>query len=190
MRRNFCNVGDAVITEASSVIEGTISISSATCFNYLPPEGFTTGIDEIDVVGCNTSGECDTILVTVTIACPAPDASDDIGGTMVGQMLNLNVLENDAQICDYILSATLIGEAQMGEAVLDSNGNLSYTPNETAAGQEILEYIACNDCANALCDTANIIITVGDTFNQPPIAVDDQSFTLLNTPIDIFHIIE
>ncbi len=181
----FCNVSDAMITGLSSVFESTLSINSAVCFGYTPPSGFA-GIDEVEVIGCNELGVCDTLTVTVEVKCPAPTANDDVGATMVGQLLSLNVLENDAQTCDYTLSATLIGGAQMGEAAITSNGDLSYTPNEGATGQEILTYIACNNCSESLCDTAIVTITVGELVNQAPIAVDDEGITLPNTLLQIF----
>ncbi|MEZ4887550.1 MAG: Ig-like domain-containing protein [Chitinophagales bacterium] len=181
----FCNVSDAMITGLSSVFEATLNINSTSCFGYIPPSGFT-GVDEVEVFGCNALGECDTILVTIEVKCPAPNANDDAGAAMVGQPLNLNVLENDAQTCDYTLSATLIGDAQMGSVSLQSNGDLSYTPNEGASGQEILTYLACNDCSQSLCDTAIVTITIGGMGNnQPPIAVDDNIVTQLNQLIGI-----
>ncbi|MFK7904729.1 MAG: Ig-like domain-containing protein, partial [Chitinophagales bacterium] len=181
----FCNVNDAVITGLSSVFEATLNINSATCFNYAAPEGFA-GLDEVDVIGCNMDGECDTILVTVLVACPVPTANDDTGTIAVEETLNLNVLENDAQKCDYTLSASLIGGAQMGEVALESNGDLSYTPNQGAMGQEILTYVACNDCSQSLCDTATVTIMVGDGVNQAPIAANDNALTLPNTATEVF----
>ena len=181
----FCNVSDAMITSVSSVLDATVSISSVDCFSYFPPEGFS-GIDEVDVIGCNTLGECDTLLVTVEVKCPAPTANDDVGSIEVNEVFNFNVLENDAQECDYTLSTTLIGEAQMGEAALASNGDLSYTPNENASGQEILTYVACNNCSESLCDTAIVTITIGEIANQAPIAENDNALTLPATPIQVF----
>ena len=67
---------------------------------------------------------------------------------------------------------------------VNPDGSLTYTPDPGFSGQDTLIYQVCDDGTPlpAQCDTALVVINVGD-INDPPVAVFDRDTTEEDTPV-------
>ena len=63
----LCNLepGSYSLTEVNSIFNCSIQILNDTCFSYLPLPGLP--FDTLNIIGCNETGICDTILMSVVI---------------------------------------------------------------------------------------------------------------------------
>lgn len=190
----FCALSDfddVAIVDASTTFNCSINLLNDTCIRYTPLPGFV-GTDWVTLIGCSeSSGVCDTLIVTINVGCTQPVAQDD-NVTTEGQIVSLNVLNNDNELCGYDLSADLLLQPQHGTATLSVGGTLSYNPDDDYSGTDFITYLACNDCSPARCDTALVIITVNGTTPPPPppppaavIAQPDVVQTRFNTNVTI-----
>jgi VCBS repeat-containing protein len=97
----------------------------------------------------------------------APVASDDIATTNEDTMLSINVLANDTDVDNDILSVTY-ASANNGIVVVNSNGELEYTPNANFTGEDIIVY-TIND-GNGATDTASVGVSVNPVNDSPTIS--------------------
>ncbi|MEZ5006689.1 MAG: Ig-like domain-containing protein [Chitinophagales bacterium] len=118
-------------------------------------------------------------------------AINDINATLSNMPVIGNVIRNDFDVeQDNILfsrflspatnnsivsGAVINGKSLTGDAVnnagiltFNANGRYEYTPSNDFSGQVIVPYISCDDGAIVVCDTAYLIINVGD-FPNPNI---------------------
>ncbi|MEZ4885247.1 MAG: Ig-like domain-containing protein [Chitinophagales bacterium] len=175
----FCDLEGAGIVSVKPIFQCSIDILSDSCFTYIPLPGFF-GSDNLEIIGCNSEGVCDTIYVKANIGCVQPIAEDDAGQVLSGEMVNIDILDNDYDPCGSELNPAIITQAANGTATINQNGTLNYNSNSGFEGTETITYIACNQCDDGpLCDTAKVVITVTPNGNEtfPPIAVDDNVTT-------------
>jgi len=81
----------------------------------------------------------------------------------------------------------IITDVTDGSTSVDpGTGIVTYTPDADFHGSDTLIYVVCDDGnpLPALCDTAEVIITV-EPVNDPPIAVDDSATTDEETPVTV-----
>lgn len=130
--------------------------SDPLCIEYA---GIRTGQDSARVRLCSSAGNCDTLLLVITVSDSPlpPELQDDQGQTVAGQRLILAPLENDqlkASITDF-------GLLETGSAIaasLQGDRSLSYfAPIDQCDFTDELRYFVCT--ANG-CDTARIEIAV------------------------------
>jgi hypothetical protein len=100
----------------------------------------------------------------------APVARDDSVSTAFNTPVNINVVANDSDVdADLILSSvTVVSGPGNGSAMPNGDGTVTYTPNAGFSGTDSFTYQICD--ATALCDTANVSVTVasGSTGGGPP----------------------
>ncbi|MEZ4950489.1 MAG: gliding motility-associated C-terminal domain-containing protein [Saprospiraceae bacterium] len=151
-------------------------IPGTNCVEYT---GLTTGTDTACIVTC-TNGICDTTLLIVNVIPPTPDTV----------FIQLQVLTDSIYCLDgselpgEIVSVTNICQILSGEFVI-FNINPD-TPciqiNAIEPGLEQGCFVFCD--AEGNCDTTYIIVDVQDQL-IPPIAVPDDTMTMMNTPVTI-----
>src|SRR5690606_24295374 len=81
-------------------------------------------------------------------------------------------------------SVTIVKQPNHGTVSVDPvTGALIYTPESGYTGTEVIRYSVCDDGipCGALCDTANVNITVRPP-NRPPVARDDN-YTVMCFPV-------
>ncbi len=108
-----------------------------------------------------------------------PEANSDNRTTAEDTPITIAVLENDFDCDDELInnSLQLISDPANGVAVVNSNGTVTYTPNENYYGSDQFSYRICD--SDEQCDNANVNITIISS-NDPPVAVDDLNNTFVN----------
>ncbi|MCB0515726.1 MAG: Ig-like domain-containing protein [Chitinophagales bacterium] len=180
----FCNIAqldtiDKVITTFNCSIEQ----ETKECILYRALPAFE-GLDSVIIVGQSPTGQLDTFYAYIQVGCTQPVAMDDNYTTPMNTNLNGNVVINDTDPCNNILSTNIITQAQHGTVVLNIDGTFTYTPNNGYTGTDIFAYEACNICTNPMCDEAIVTITVSgqsDAVN----AADDTYQTLIDNSLII-----
>ena len=124
-------------------------------------------------------------IESIVVQSP-PVAVDDVETTLVNTPVTIPVSANDwdPNFDLDIHSVQTIGVLQPSHGSVSVNtatGEITYTPVNGFTGTDIFEYIIC-DLTN-LCDTAKVFVTILP--NNPPVANDDYTGTLVNTPVQI-----
>jgi hypothetical protein len=71
-----------------------------------------------------------------------------------------------------------------GTAIPNNDGTVTYTPDENATGADSFTYRVCDKDEPALCDEAEVSITIA-AVNDAPVANDDAETVEEDTPEDI-----
>lgn len=122
------------------------------------------------------------VSITVTGIDDAPIANDDAFSLGVGQSRLLEILLNDTDVDSAIdpRSITITQLPITGTAVVNQTGVIEYTAADGFVGVDTLGY-TIRDAAGNLSNEAFVTITM----NNPPVAVDDSTFTFKNEPLNI-----
>ncbi len=160
--------------ETHTLFNCSLTFLNDSCFQYIPLPGMT-GTDTVYVVQCDdaTPSLCSTSEAYVTIGCEAPNAENDTA-QITSSTLTVNevttetstalqgailtVTGNDSDPCNDDLLVTEISNPPANGTASVVLGQVSYVPNEGFSGQDVLEYVVCNNCPK--CDTATVVIDV------------------------------
>ncbi len=162
------NNGDVAYDETSGVV------------TYTPITDYF-GVDTFIYQICDNDNFCEeaTVLVGIDALIP-PIANDDLANTRFEMSVEINVLDNDEDSDGTLNPASLIiTETPDNGASSIIDGIVIYTPNSGHTGADNFIYKICDN--DGLCDTATVNINV----NDPPVAIDDNSATKVNTPVEI-----
>ncbi len=152
------------------------------CNNYV-------GLDYFTYVICDsgTPTFCDTAYVTVDVLPENINAEPDIAYTLENTPIDINALDNDSGTSLEITA--IVTNPEHGSITDSGSDYITYTPNEGFTGTDYFEYQVCDDISGECAITLVTILVLGDgTVNVPPIAIIDQYFTPLETPIVIFPV--
>ena len=178
--------GDPItLTDIGTPTNGTATLNPDGTVTYTPDTGFV-GEDTIPYTIEDGEGGTDTGEIIVTVDDPAntpPVAVNDTTSTPLDTPITVTPLANDSDPDGDPLTVGSIGTPSSGTAVLNPDGTVTYTPEPGFEGTVTIPYTAIDpDDATG---TAEIIVTVGDPDNTPPVAVDDEAETDLDTAITI-----
>ena len=153
-----------------SALNGTVTVNSNGTLRYTPNADFT-GDDVITYTVSDGYGGSDTGSVSVTVSPvnDAPVAADDTASTIMGVGLDIDVLGNDVDVDDDLLSVTGTPSALNGTVTVNSDGTLRYTPNADFTGDDVITYTV--EDALGASDTATVTVTVAP---PTPAARSDQ----------------
>ena len=181
------------VTELTPPTNGTSSIDPVTGVVTYTPDPDFFGIDSLEYSVCDTGLPvlCDTawILITITPVNDPPIAPPDTFFTPEDSMITFCPLDNDFDVEGPLDTATTDTCAGGGPA----NGTLvfdpvtctwDYTPDPGFNGIDSICYVICDTGSPVLCDTGTIIIIIAPE-NDPPVAINDTTTTLEETPVDI-----
>ncbi|MCI5059086.1 MAG: Ig-like domain-containing protein [Flavobacteriales bacterium] len=163
--------------------------------NNLDLTGVPFGTYNYEYIITTTSCGNDTSTLTVTVSCDPPviisgngnpNNNDTITGISTFEdipiVICLDATDNDGVDLDVdVINST----AQNGGITGTGNPNdtcFNYTPNPNWNGIDTLLVIACDN--SGLCDTVTIIVVVNPV-NDPPVAINDTAYTILNTAVII-----
>ncbi|EAR14164.1 Ig-like domain-containing protein [Robiginitalea biformata] len=141
---------------------GTPNDPTDDILTYTPDPDFN-GTDSFDYTVCNTSGDCSTGTVTVTVN-PIVDAFDDAIATNENEATIADILANDN---DIPTSGSLTTTAPAnGTLALDDGGTpgdpsddtVTYTPDPGFTGSDSFTYTLCDALGN--CSTATVTVLV------------------------------
>lgn len=182
----FCNVPDAAITDANTTFNCSLNILGDTCLQYTPLPGYF-GTDIVEIVGCNTAGQCDTAIAYVHVGCTAPNAQDDLA-TLVnnGTATPVNVLANDSHVCGSPMTPVVLTNPEHGTAAVNPDNAIGYTPQSGYSGIDEFTYLACVACnTGTVCDTAIVVLTILPPELPPLDPQPDAATTLQGTPVTV-----
>lgn len=115
---------------------------------------------------------------------PGPTVVDDVYETPRDTVLEVpapGVLDNDT---GALITAELVTGALNGVVELNPDGSFTYTPDPGYSGPDAFTYRAFDGAVySAAAATVFITVTAGD--NNPPIAVDDEAVTTMDTEVII-----
>ncbi|MCB9232185.1 MAG: tandem-95 repeat protein, partial [Bacteroidia bacterium] len=176
--------GDPLTT---TIISGPTSGGTATVLNgdsitYTPPPNFF-GQDTIVYSVCDTATpvNCDTALVIITVT-PVNDPPIAVNDTLITPP-NTSTGFFDPRTNDFdqdgnTLGAVTILSGPNNGGLFFFGGLYNYTPNVGFSGVDSILYQVCDNGVPSLCDSAYILIFVG---NAPPVAVTDSVFFTQDT---------
>ncbi|WP_315513241.1 gliding motility-associated C-terminal domain-containing protein, partial [Capnocytophaga sputigena] len=172
---------NGTISVAPNTPAGTHTISYTICAVASPTVCSTASI-VVTVSGTTTSTTTPTTIEAVNDGVTT--ITSTAGGTTPSVLTNdkLNGVPNPS-----ISSVTLTwNTATPTGFTLNPNGTISVAPN-TPAGTHTISYTICAVASPTVCSTASIVVTVSGTTTSTtpvlPIAVDDRSTTVINTPV-------
>lgn len=176
----------ATVRTGLGVQNGTLTLNPDGSFTYTPNPGFT-GIDGFVYEVTDEAGNTDRGQVTINVQGQLR-ANDDEYATAVNTELTIpapGVLSNDTRINQNdTFTPTLVSDVTNGVLVLNDDGSFTYTPENDFVGTDTFTYRLTDNNGN-VSDPATVTIQVGDTPNTPPVAVDDEYTTPLNTVLTI-----
>jgi LruC domain-containing protein/uncharacterized repeat protein (TIGR01451 family) len=172
--------------------QGTFTANATTgLVTFTPVTGFT-GTVTVDYQVCDQNVLCDiaTITVIITPGIVGPTANNDQATTPVNTPVNINIIQNDVPGSATLnpttvtfIAGTEPNPTTEGIFTVDPvTGLVTFTPANNYTGTVTIDYQICD--LNSLCDIATItvIITPGIV---GPTANNDQTTTLINTPVDL-----
>ena len=186
-------------TLTSPPTEGDISFNDDGTFTYIPAENFN-GPVTFEYEACDSSGLCDTALVTINVTSvnDGPQANDDAGTTdedtvvVVDLLANDSDVENDTLIITEINGVTIVpGETMTlpsgARVTLQPDGTAVYDPNaqyeDLLEGQSAIDtFLYTISDGNGGTSTAETVIMINGQ-NDAPIAGNDSTTTFHNTPV-------
>jgi gliding motility-associated-like protein len=187
------DVDSTYISSICTPAHGTISDINGMCFTYTPDSNWI-GDDTFCIVICDNGvpTACDTGLVIVHVypidTTQFVLANNDVEHTPGNTPVVINVLVNDTfgpfpgnVLTGDSIFVSSVDKPVHGSAVIDSNGNVIYTPDNGYCGVDSFHYVLSDNGKPVQFDTATVIIYVCDT--PTIIAVDDTITTDKNTPV-------
>ncbi|PKQ69743.1 Ig-like domain-containing protein [Raineya orbicola] len=178
---NLPSGGTYTYTVTTPPANGSVTMNPDGTYTYTPNTGFT-GTDVFTYQVCNQVGQCSTATVTINVV-PAPVANDDSYTMPQNGSLSNSVVGNDvlpASGNPHTFSLVSGGSAAAnGTLTFNPDGTFTYVPNTGFSGTVSFTYQVCNSLIPAQCDTAVATIVV----LPPPVAVNDNAVTPINTPV-------
>jgi len=161
------------IGSVSDPTHGTTTIDGDV-ISYVPDPGYV-GTDTFTYSACDQDAACATATVTVTVTPVAPPnappvAVDDTASTFANEPVTIDVLGNDSDPDDDILTIVTVTDPAHGTTTI-LDGQVVYTPDAGYLGPDTFTYTV-QDPSGAS-DTATVTVIVTPRDDIPPTASDD-----------------
>lgn len=172
-------ISSVAVTSQSA--NGNAVVQPNNTITFTPTTGYfgTTSFD-YQITGEDNSTDTATATITVN-PFVAPTANNDAVTTGQNIPVTANVLNNDIAGDGTINAVTVTGAPSNGTAVVNPNKTITYTPNSSFTGTEVITYTATD--SNNKSDTATLTITVQAVVAA--VANNDAASTAKNTPITL-----
>ncbi|MEC8554359.1 MAG: Ig-like domain-containing protein [Planctomycetota bacterium] len=164
--------GDTLtVSSFTNPINGSVSNSNNVLTytpnaNYNGSDSFTYTIN--DGNGNNATA---TVNVTVNAVNDNPVANNDSATTLENTAVSVNVVANDNDVDGDALSVSGVSNPLNGSVTNNSDGTVTYTPNNGYVGSDTFTYTISDGSLTA---TATVSVTVNGV-NDPPTAVNDSA---------------
>ena len=178
-------------TPVSGPSNGNITINPDGSFTYTPNTDFI-GSDTIVINICDngTPQLCglDTLVIVITEPLPnqPPVIVNDNVNTTVNTTVSGNVNTNNSDPDGNTLTAdnTPVSGPSNGSITINPDGSFTYTPNTDFIGSDTIVINICDNGTPQLCGLDTLVIVITEPLpNQPPVIVNDNVTTTVNTPI-------
>ena len=169
---------DSCITNANGICQTSISTRGSTLtftVSNIVGTGFEYSAGDNHDVNGNSDGNSITINADGTIPGQnsPPVASNDSVTTSQDQSVQINVLSNDSDSDNDVLSVISVGSASSGNVETDGL-TITYTPNGGFIGEDSFDYTISD--GNGGTDTATVTVTVNGTLETVMVHIDSLSF--------------
>ncbi|MEC4005032.1 DUF11 domain-containing protein, partial [Flavobacterium sp. SUN052] len=164
----IAQVNLTVVTPAVAIGGAPVPVVNTTTGQISVPAGTPAGTYTITYQICEKLNptNCDTAVVTITVATPIIDAVNDAGASVIGaaggQSL-ANVLVNDtlngAGATLATVNLTQISTTNAGVTLNTATGSVNVAPG-TPSGNYVVTYQICEKLNPTNCDTATVTVTV------------------------------
>lgn len=156
-------------------LHGQAIISASGDFLYIPDENYH-GTDLLTYRSCDSNNLCDIATITLQINATndSPSVVNDYNEVVINGTLNGNLTTNvvDIDSPNTELNYALLISPSNGEATVNANGNIAYTPNQYFFGYDSLTYTVCD--SQGACSEGSLYITV-TLVNLAPEAQDAET---------------
>lgn len=160
-------LGNPTITTPPT--QGVAVVNPDGTISYTPSQGFTGEvIFEYEICNEETPQACDKATVTVTVEAPVV-ADDDSATTPVNTPVTVDVKTNDSTPVGDLGIPTILTPPTNGEATVNPDGTITFTPADGFTGEVTFEYEICIVQAPQACDTATVTIEVTAVPVVPPV---------------------
>ncbi|BDX37387.1 hypothetical protein CYCD_07420 [Tenuifilaceae bacterium CYCD] len=164
---------------------GTVVVNANRTITYTPSYMFV-GTETFRYVIEDVDGDYSMATVTVTVT-ERPDykpvANDDRRGCSFNTPVIVDVLVNDTGLNDEPVTVTISQNPEQGSAFANTDNTVTFTPEPDFIGTMTFRYTVTD--ADGDSDDALVTINVKAGVNFVPVAVDDNSTTIVNTAVDI-----
>ncbi|MGB0522776.1 MAG: PKD domain-containing protein, partial [Flammeovirgaceae bacterium] len=169
---------------------GTPGVISDDSLIYTPDADFT-GVDTLIYEICDgaSPAHCSQATVVINVG-PAADAINDVATVSEDDSVNIDVLANDMQVPSTGTLSIGLDAADNGTTTVEDPNNtpndpsddvIKYVPNPDFNGTDTFSYIICDAASPAVCDTAEVVVTVEPEVDaNPDVATtfEDESVTV------------
>jgi len=181
------NLDPTSVTIVSGAANGATSVETLTGKVTYTPHLYFHGQDSFIYQVCDTMAACAQANVTIEVIFVnhLPVANDDLATTPEDSAVTINVTANDTDVDGNLDPTTVIiirPVVNGSTSVNPLTGSVTYLGHLHYNGTDGFSYQVC-DTYHA-CSTANVNIIVTPV-NYPPIANDDSTSTLENTPVTV-----
>lgn len=170
------NAIDPTTVNITNAVGGTFTVDNTGEVTYTPTANFngtaTANYTVQDISGAASNQA--TITITVTPVNDPPVAVADVGSTMEGDPVVVEVLDNDSDLDGTLVTSSIVlSDATGGTFSANSLGEVTYTPTAGFNGTASATYTV-KDNGGLSSNAATVTITVG-AVNDAPVAVNDQT---------------
>jgi hypothetical protein len=173
VQNNDCDPdGDPITTTLlMQPANGTAVVQGADVL-YTPDNGFS-GQDIFTYRVCDNNLLCDSTLVVVDVVPnnSAPTAVDDVTSTGQGFGVVIDVQANDNDPDGDPLITTIVNDPANGITTVLNGDSVLYQPDPGFNGSDNFTYQICDNGTPALCDQAQVTISVNVGVNDLPSVV-------------------
>ncbi len=159
---------------------GTVTINADNTITYqaagTTPAGSTDTFSYFAYDGFVKSATPATVTVSIVAGTNTPPvAVDDSAQVIKGKTQLINVLANDTDADDNLLTARIIAPpGNPSNTATVTNGGINFTAG--IVGQETFSYVANDGQADS--NTATVTVDVTSPVNSAPVAVDDTGYSV------------
>ncbi len=168
--------GDTLSLVSGTAVSGSVLVSGTNLI-YTPNQDFN-GTDTVTYTVSDGNGGTDTAQVKVVVAPvndPPTAVSDSGYVTPFETPVTLdNVLANDSDIDGDMISIASASSSN-GQAVLNADQTITFTPNSGFSGQATVTYVISDPSGLTATGTASVTVLPP---NSPPTAVDDTGLVM------------
>jgi hypothetical protein len=156
---------DLTVTSVTTPTNGVVAInppstgSGQATVTYTPTTNFN-GSDSFAYSVSDGNGGSDTAVVTITVepVNDSPLAADDSATTNEETAVTIDVLANDSDVEGHALSIISVSTPGDGNAVLNGDDTITYTPDSGFVGVDSFTYTISD--GNGGSDTATVTVNV------------------------------
>ncbi len=174
--------GDAIVLDQiTQGAHGTVADNGDGTVTYDPDANFT-GVDHFSYTITDGNGAYAKAQVSVWVGIinDPPLAIDDIANTFEDLDVTTNVLSNDSDPENDVLTVIVVTNPSYGSVVDNGDGTITYTPLPNFSGSDAYTYTITDNNGGVATATVTVIV---DNANDDPVAIDDFDGTIEDIPV-------